>query len=196
VTESLAETTWTNETALLVIDVQKGVVVDGFDRDGVVSRIAGLIGYARGHQVPVIYIQHEAPDYPPMARGGGDWEIVDEIAPNVGEPVIAKQYPDSFAETDLEATLDDLGVRHLVICGAQSDACVRATTYRAMIEGYDVTLVGDAHTTSDRPTQDGTIPAEQIISHVNMATPYIEYPGRAPRVVKQAELMAGEPVTI
>ena len=90
-TESLAETTWTNETALLVIDVQKGVVVDGFDRDGVVSRIAGLIGYARGHQIPVIYIQHEAPDYPPMARGGGDWEIVDEIAwPEKAKPQVAQ----------------------------------------------------------------------------------------------------------
>ena len=59
-------------------------------------------------------------------------------------------YLDSFADTPLRAKLDELGVGHLVICGAATDACVRTTTGRALIEGYDTTLVGDAHTTDDR----------------------------------------------
>lgn len=189
-----ATTTWTNDAALLVIDVQRGVVADGWDRDGVVNRIAGLIDHARDIDVPVIYIQHEEADYPSMARGGDDWQICDEIAPRDGEIVIAKQYPDAFAETDLRATLDDLGIRNLVLCGAQSDACVRATTYRAIADGYGVTLVSDCHTTSEREFEGVEIPAQQIVAHVNASTPYIAYPGRAP---KQAELVAtGRPATV
>lgn len=185
----------TQQTALLVIDVQNGVVEDGFDREGVLDRIATTIGQARARQVPVIYIQHGVPDYPPMARGGDDWQIHDQVAPLDGEIVIGKEYPDSFVETDLKETLEDLDISHLVICGAQSDACVRATTYRALSEGYDVTLVSDAHTTSDRETEDGNvIPAEQIIAHVNLSTPYIEYPGRTSMVVKTADLRIAAPV--
>lgn len=72
-----SKTTWTDDSALLVIDVQRGVVADGWDRDGVVNRIAGLIGHARDIDVPVIYIQHEVEAYPPMARGGEGWQICD-----------------------------------------------------------------------------------------------------------------------
>ncbi len=196
-TDTNEEMTWTNDSALLVIDVQRGVVADGWDRDGVVNRIAGLIDHARDIDVPVIYVQHETEAYPPMARGGDDWQICDEIAPRTGEIVIAKQYPDAFAETDLGSTLDDLGVRNLIIAGAQSDACVRATIYRSMADGYGVTLVSDCHTTSDRAFNGVEIPAVQTIAHVNASTPYIEYPGRAPKLATQAELIAaGRSITI
>jgi nicotinamidase-related amidase len=52
--QSEDSTTWTNDAALLVIDVQRGVVADGWDREGVLERIAGLIDHARGIDVPVI----------------------------------------------------------------------------------------------------------------------------------------------
>jgi len=195
-TETHETTPWTNDAALLVIDVQRGVVADGWDREGVLQRIAALIDHARAIDVPVIYIQHEDPTYPPMVRGGDDWLICREVAPRDGEIVIAKQYPDAFAETDLPATLDDLGIRNLILTGAQSDACVRATTYRAIAEGYGVTLVSDCHTTSDREFNGVAIPAELIIAHVNASTPYIAYPGRAPRLVTQAESMAAKRVAM
>lgn len=189
--------TWTDDSALLVIDVQRGVVADGWDRDGVVNRIAGLIGHARDIEVPVIYVQHEVEAYPPMARGSEGWQICDEVAPRDGEIVIAKQFPDAFAETDLRATLDDLGISNLVLCGAQSDACVRATTYRAIADGYGVTLVSDCHTTSEREFEGVEIAAQQIVAHVNASTPYIAYPGRAPKLATQAELVAiSRPATV
>ncbi|MGI8485595.1 MAG: cysteine hydrolase family protein [Thermomicrobiales bacterium] len=195
--QDLATTTWANDSALVVIDVQRGVVADGWDRDGVVNRIAGLIDHARDIKVPVIYIQHEDETYAPMARGGDSWQICDEIAPRDGEIVIAKSYPDAFAETDLRATLDDLGIRNLVLCGAQTDACVRATTYRAIADGYGVTLVSDCHTTGDRAFDGVEISGKQIVAHMNASTPYIEYPGRAPKLATQAELVtANRPATV
>jgi len=182
--------TWTNDAALLVIDVQCGVVADGWDREGVLKRISGLIGHARKIDVPVIYIQHEEEDYPPMSRGGDDWQICDEVAPREGEVVIAKRYPDAFADTDLRATLEDLGIGKLIIAGAQSDACIRATTYRSIADGFGVTLVSNCHTTSGREFNGVEISAEQIVAHVNASTPYIAYPGRAPKLATQADLIA------
>jgi nicotinamidase-related amidase len=185
----------TQHTGLLVIDTQVGVVEDGYDRDGVLVRIAGTIAKARAQQVPVIYIQHVEPEYPPMARGGAEWQIHDAVKPLEGEIVIGKEYPDSFVETDLRETLEDLDITHLVICGAHSDACVRATTHRALSEGYDVTLVSDAHTTSDREALDGsTIPANQIIAHVNVSILYLAYPGRTSEVVAADDLVFAAPV--
>lgn len=182
-------TAWTNDAALLVIDVQRGVVVDGWDREGMLERIAGLIDHARGIDAPVIYIQHEVEDYPSMSRGGDEWQICDEVAPREGEVVIAKRYPDAFADTDLRATLEDLGIGNLIIAGAQSDACIRATTYRSIADGFGVTLVSDCHTTCEREFNGVEISAEQIIAHVNLSTPYIQYPGRAPKLATQAELV-------
>jgi len=186
---------WRPDSALLVIDVQVGVVADGHDPDGVVQRISELIRHANQHAVPVIYVQHEEPDYPEMAAGSAGWQLRPEIAPHDGEPVIAKRYPDAFADTELRPTLDAVQAQHLVIVGAQSDACIRATTYRAMIDGYDVTLVSDAHTTTDREFEGITIPAAQIVAHVNAATPWILYPGRAPQLVHTADIV-GVPATI
>ena len=176
-------------SALLVIDVQIGVVADGHDRDGVVDRIGKVIDAARAAAVPVVYVQHEEPEFPTMMPGGEDWHIVPEVAPTDGEPIVAKRYPDSFVETTLEETLTQLGVGHLIVTGAQSDGCVRATTHRALAEGYDVTLVSDAHTTSGREFGGVTIPAELNVAHVNAATPWILYPGTTSRVLPHTDVI-------
>lgn len=182
-------------TALLVIDVQNAVIETAHDKDGVVERLAGVIAQAREHLVPVIYIQHEEDDYPPMNRGAEGWQIDARIAPQEGEIVIGKRYGDAFVDTDLKETLEDLDITHLVLGGAESDACVRAATYRALIEGFDVTLLADAHTTSDRELGDGQVAkAETIIAHMNLATRFLTYPGQVTRVVPVADLVFEPPV--
>lgn len=173
----------TGQSALIVIDVQNAVIESAWDRDGVVERIATLVDRARAEDVPVIYVQHEVPTYPPMARGGHGWQIDRRISPHRGESVIAKQYPDSFANTALADTLDAMDVTHLVIVGAQMDACIQATVYRALSEGWHVTVPSDGHTTSDREWNGGGVAGEQIVRHANQALSYLEYPGRAVEVV-------------
>jgi len=174
-------------TALLVIDVQDAVVEDGFDSQGVVERIGRVVDAARAAGTPVIYIQHEDEWMTPGTEG---WHIRPEVAPVVGEPLVAKRYPDAFAETELADTLSGLGVGHLIVTGAQSDGCIRATSHRALMEGYDVTLVSDAHTTSEREFNGVTVTAEQNVAQVNAAAPWILYPNTTSSLATSDEVIA------
>lgn len=146
-----------DKTALLVIDVQVGVVADAWRRDEVVATIGQLVADAREQQVPVIWVRHHAAD---LAEGSDEWQIVPELTPADGEPLVEKTYGDSFAETDLADHLERLGARRLVLCGAQSDFCVNATMYGALHRGYDVVLAEDAHTTSDARFDDPRLEAD------------------------------------
>lgn len=164
-----------SEAALVVIDVQNAVMENAWQRDAVISRIATLIDRARSEDVPVIFVKHEDEE---MTPGSDGWAVVDGFTPQPGEAVIAKRYPDSFEETELAATLGTLGVSHLVIAGAQTDACIRVTTHRALAEGYDMTLVEDCHTTDDRMFDDVDVTAQQLVFHTNLCMGMLDYPGR------------------
>ena len=132
-------------TALLVIDVQNAVVNGAVpNRDGVVANINTLVGQARAQSVPVVWVQHS--DDEEMPQGSKEWELVPELAPLGSEPLVHKRYGDSFEETDLEERLAERKVGRLIVAGAQTDACIRSTIHGAFARGYDVTLVGDAHT--------------------------------------------------
>ena len=133
-------------TALLVIDVQNGVVGGAHDRDTVVANVATLVDKARAADVDVVWVQHNDDDLP---RDSEEWQYVPELVPDDAEPVVHKQYGDSFEDTDLESVLAERGVGRLVVAGAQTDECIRSTLHGAIARGYDATLVGDAHTTED-----------------------------------------------
>lgn len=161
------------KSALLVIDVQNGVVASGYNRDDVVQNISKMVDHARSCDVPVIWIQHEAED---LVRDSDEWQMVPELVPNEGEARVYKEYSDSFADTDLSGILEDLGIGHLVISGAQTNACVRATTYRAAGEGYDVTLVQDAHTTEDLEWGEYDLKAKSMIDDLNLTLQFVDWP--------------------
>lgn len=171
-------------TALLVIDVQNGVVGAAHQRDSVVANVAALVDKARTEQVPVVWVQHSDDD---MAVGSEEWQIVPELSPNEDEPLVPKNYGDSFEATPLESVLSDLGVGRLVVVGAQTDACVRSTLHGAFARGYDATLVGDAHTTEDL-TQWGAPPPEQVIAHTNLYWKFQSAPGRTAGTVTTSEV--------
>lgn len=174
-------TTLTNRpnTALIVIDVQVGVVAEAHDRDTVVGNIAALVDKARTADTPVIWVQHGDDN---LKLDSDAWRIVPELTPKPGEPVIGKSYGDAFEGTTLEGVLADRKVGRLVVTGAESDACIRSTIHGAFTRGYDVTLVGDAHTTGDR-TPWGAPPPDQVIAHTNLYWKYSAAPGRTAGVV-------------
>lgn len=161
-------------TALLVIDVQNGVVGGAAGRDTVVANVGTLVDKARQQQVPVVWVQHADEG---LVEGSDEWKIVPELAPDAGEPLIHKNYGDSFEGTELEAVLSGLAVGHLIVVGAQTDACVRSTLHGAFVRGYDATLVSDAHTTEDL-TPWGAPPPEQVIAHTNLYWMHQAAPGR------------------
>jgi nicotinamidase-related amidase len=169
-----------SKTALLVIDVQNGVMDGAFQRESVVSTIRSLVDRARDADVPVIWVQHSDEELP---EGSELWEYVPELQRREGEPTVHKHYGDSFEETELETLLAERGVGHLVVTGAQTDQCIRSTLHGAVTRGYDATLIGDAHTTVDFSSHGAPSP-EQVIAHTNLYWQYHSAPGRAGAVIE------------
>lgn len=161
-------------TALLVVDVQNGVVRDAHDRDAVVANVRRLVEEARRKRIGVVWVQHSDEQ---LARGSDDWQIVPELVPSDAEPLVEKSYGDSFEDTILETVLSRLAAGRLVVAGAQTDACIRSTLHGALTRGYDVTLVSDAHTTEDQ-TAWGAPPPASVIAHTNSYWTYQKAPGR------------------
>jgi len=171
-------------TAVLVIDVQNDVVAQAHRRDEVLATINRVVGRARDAQVPVIWIQHSSDQLP---QGSPGWEYVPELQRHESEPLVHKRYGDSFEDTTLEDELAQRGVGRVVVTGAQTDACIRATLHGAFTRGYDTTLVSDAHTTEDL-SQYGMPPVDKVIAHTNMYWTWQAAPGRTAAVVAAAEL--------
>ena len=161
-------------SALLVIDLQNGVVEGAHERDAVLANVGTLVDKARREHVPVVWVQHSDDN---LTRGSDSWQIVPELDPSDTEPLIEKRYGDSFEDTTLESVLSGLGVGRLLVVGAQTDACIRSTLHGAFVRGYDTTLVGDAHTTEDL-TKWGAPPPAQVIAHTNLYWSFQSAPGR------------------
>ena len=174
-------------TALVVIDVQNGVVADAYHRDAVVANIGTLVDRAREDGVLVVWVQH-SDEYLP--KGSEAWEYVPELARRESEPLVHKTFGDSFEATDLEEVLAGAGVGRLVVAGAQTDACIRSTIHGAFTRGYDVTLVGDAHTTEDQSAW-GAPPPDKVIAHTNLYWRYQDGPGRTAAVTETKDVTFG-----
>lgn len=174
-------------TALLVVDMQTGVIATAHARSEVVAHVATLVEKARRAGIPVIWIQHSDEQ---LAKGSDEWRIAPELAPQSGEPLVEKHYGDAFEATDLEAVLSARQVGRLLVAGAQTDACIRSTLHGALARGYDVTLVSDAHTTEDRTTW-GAPPPDQVIAHTNLYWTYQTAPGRKAGTVKTGDVDFG-----
>ena len=171
-------------TALVVIDVQNGVVAGAHLRDEVIANINTLIDEARAKQVPVIWVQHASEE---LVEGTEVWEYVPELKRAESEPLVHKRFGDSFEDTTLESELARRGVGRLIVTGAQTDACVRSTIHGAFTRGYDTVLVADAHTTEDL-TEYGAPAPDKVIAHTNMYWSWQDGPGRTASVVDTASV--------
>lgn len=173
-----------SKTALLIVDMQKGVVANAYARDKVIENINDLIGRARAKSMPVIWVQHNSEE---LKKDTQVWQYVEELQRGSTEPLVHKQYGDSFEDTNLESLLLENDVKHLVVAGAQTDACIRATIHGAFTRGYDTTLVSDAHTTEDL-TAYGLPSPDKIIAFTNIYWTWQAAPGRKASVLKTDEI--------
>jgi len=173
-----------NKTALVVVDVQVGVVRDAWDAPRIVRNVATAVDKARQAGVPVIWVQHADEE---LVHGSPDWQLPPELAPVEGERRIDKHYNSSFEETNLDAMLAELGVSRVVLAGAATNWCIRATAYGALDRGYDLTLISDAHTTGTIELEGGAvIEAADIIRELNIGMTWVSYPGRTSGTVATA----------
>lgn len=165
-----------NQPALLVVDVQIGVMDGAWDARRIIGNVAQAVARARAAGVPVIWVQHADDDLP---KDSPQWQWVPELAPLPTEALVSKQFNSAFEQTTLERELQAIGASHIILAGAATNWCIRATAYGALDRGYDLTLVSDAHTTGTMTFDDGTvISAADIIKELNIAMTWLAYPGR------------------
>jgi nicotinamidase-related amidase len=165
-----------NKAVLLVIDTQVGVMQNAWDAPRIIKNIGITVEKARGLGVPVIWIKQTDDE---LVDGSPDWQIVPDLSPAEGEIQIRKQFNSSFEQTTLEETLAGLGASHIVLAGAATNWCIRATAYAALDRGYDLTMIKDAHTTETLELENNIrIEAENIIRELNNAITWLDYPGR------------------
>ena len=170
--------------ALLVIDVQNGVMGGAHDRDTIVSNIAAVVEKARAADVDVVWVQHSGEG---LAMDTDAWQFVPELVRAGTEPVVHKTYGDSFEDTDLEKVLAERNVGTLYLAGAQTDECIRSTLHGAIARGYDATLISDAHTTEDLSPYGAPTP-DKVIAHTNLYWENHRAPGRTAGTVTTAEV--------
>lgn len=172
------------DTALLIIDVQVGVV-DGDLRaarlDAVLNNLNLAIDKARQRGYPVIFVQHEEEG---LEQGSAAWQLHPGLAALASDPRICKRYGDSFCDTELSGLLENQGIDTLWMGGCASDFCLDSTLRNAVSRGYQVTVIGDGHTTFDAFALTG----EQVIDHFNAAWGATRATPRPLRVTPAAEL--------
>ncbi len=174
-----------DKTALLVIDVQNDVAAGAYNLLNVLTNINIAIEKARAAGVPVVWVQHNDDEMPVDTDG---WQIVSELKPAAGEPIVRKTFKSSFEATNLEEILAGLNVSHLVITGMQTNNCIRHTTHSALERGYDVTLVNDAHSTTGYEWGGHEVTAKEVVDEANDNFGGYELPGRGSRTVAAVSL--------
>ncbi|NPV57662.1 MAG: isochorismatase family protein [Anaerolineae bacterium] len=175
-----------NKTVLLVVDAQVGVMRNAWNVPRIVDNIMVAVEKARSQGNPVIWVQHSDNE---LIYGSPDWQLVPELSSIKGEIRIDKKFNSSFEKTTLEETLAQLGVTQIVLAGAATNWCIRATAYGALDRGYDLTLIKDAHTTETIEFEDGTkIEAADIILDLNIAMKWLSYPGRTNTTASAEEI--------
>jgi nicotinamidase-related amidase len=165
-----------NQPVLLVVDMQVGVMAPAWQAERAIANAALVVRRARDAGVPVIWVQHTDDELP---TGSALWQWVPALVPAEGELHIHKHFNSAFEDTPLEVELARLGVTHIVLAGAASNWCIRATAYAALERGYDLTLVSDAHTTRTMQLESGAVvEAESVVNDLNVAMTWLAYPGR------------------
>lgn len=172
--------------ALVIVDTQVGVLRNAWDASRIVANIARVVERARAGGIPVLWVQHGGEE---ISKGTADWQWVPELNPAEGEPTIHKQFNSAFEETELDHVLERLAVTRIVLAGAMTNWCIRATAYGALERGYDLLLVKDGHTTESIALPDGSmIEGRNLVTDLNVVLTWSRYPGRTSRAVPESEL--------
>ncbi|MEZ4647922.1 MAG: isochorismatase family protein [Candidatus Eisenbacteria bacterium] len=180
-----------SKKVLVVVDVQVGVMSGAWNAPEVIANVARSVESARAHGVPVIWVQHSSDEE--LVPESAEWQWVPELVPGAGELAVHKTHNSAFEDTDLEQMLSELGATHIVLAGAATNWCIRATAYGALDRGYDLTLVEDAHSTETLDLGGGAkIEAEQVIRDLNVVMTWLTYPGRKTTTAKSGELAWAE----
>ncbi len=176
-----------SKDVLIVVDMQVGLL-DGLpkhDLAGVIQRINALANMVRQKGGLVVWIRHCGKAGDGFERGSKGWAFLPELVREPGDVVVEKTLNDAFASTVLHDTLQRHAPDRLLIAGWATDSCVDSTVRSAISRDYDVVIVSDGHTLSDRPHLD----APTIIRHHNWVWSDL-LTNRSTRLTTTSELLA------
>jgi nicotinamidase-related amidase len=155
------------DSTLILIDCQNTYTRGPMELEGVQAALdeaATLLDRARTAGIPVIHIQHSDGPGSLYDIDGESGAIVAQVAPRGDEPVVVKNYPNSFVQTDLDERLKAVGATNLVLAGFMTHMCVNSTARGAFNLGYAPTVVAKATATRELPGVDGPVPAAALQS--------------------------------
>ena len=112
-------------------------------REGHRADLSDLPEAKRDRGNPSLHIGDEGPMGRLLVRGSYGHDIVDELKPIDGEPIIDKPGKGAFYATDLDAILKNRGIRQLVVCGVTTEVCVNTSMREANDRGYDGVVLED-----------------------------------------------------
>lgn len=157
----------TDKTALVIIDVQKGLfTIEDFPlykEDVLIRNIRTLIKKAHSTGVQILFIQHNELKGKRLETDTENWKIHPSIAPKSKDITVQKYNSDSFMNTVLDEELKKKKITRLVVAGLMTPMCIDTSVRSAVSHGYDVVLIQDAHSTIDSEI----LKAPQIIAHHN-----------------------------
>ncbi len=161
------------QSALVMIDCQNTYRQGLMQLDGVEAALdeaQRLLERARSLGIPIIHIQHDAGPGSPYDIREELGQIADKVKPRPGEPLIVKNYPNSFVQTDLHERLQKLGISNLVLAGFMTHMCVNSTARGAFNLGYRPTVVAAATATRALPTPQGGVVPAAALQEASLAT--------------------------
>ena len=135
------------ESALVMVDCQNTYrqgIMQLTHVEAALQQAQKLLTQARQLGIPVIHIQHDAGPGTPYDIRAEIGAIAEEVAPQNGEAVVVKQYPNAFWHTPLEAQLKSLNIEHVVLAGFMTHMCINSTARGAFNLGFKPTVVASA----------------------------------------------------
>ena len=153
---------------ILMIDIQREYFAEGGplripDGPLVLAKLRQLAEAAREAHVPVIHVRHEeAPGAAVFAPDGPNVETMPDVEPRGLEPVVVKHSPGSFTNTELGDSLEQFGVRRLVIAGFMTHMCCGTTARQASERGLDVIFLTDGTATRDLTVGERLVPYPDV----------------------------------
>jgi nicotinamidase-related amidase len=154
------------DACLILIDLQNEYLngpIAVTDADAAIANASRLLTTARSSGAPVIHVAHKGRPGGLFDRSAERGQIVPALAPLPAEPVVEKGLPNAFAGTDLQARLDAIGRKNLVLAGFMTHMCVSSTARAGLELGYRLTIPADSCATRDLPDgRGGVVPARTI----------------------------------
>ncbi len=160
------------DSTLVLIDCQNTYTEGVMALDGVAAaldEVAALLDRARTAGIPIVHVQHDDGPGSLYDVNGHSGAIVAAVAPRDGEPVVVKNYPNSFVDTEFDQRLKAVGATNLVLTGFMTHMCVNSTARGAFNLGYAPTVVASATATRALPGVDGATVSADALQSASLA---------------------------